>query len=125
MKLRALLKRSIFVIISSLIVTACSQGTDCSVRKIKFDQDWKFHLGQMEDAAKESYDDSEWRVLNLPHDWSVEPLSGSDGLSVGPFSKESAGGFATGQTHLLLTVKMLTNFILFILKESMRSPKYG
>lgn len=91
MKLRALLKRSIFVIISSLIVTACSQGTDCSVRKIKFDQDWKFHLGQMEDAAKESYDDSEWRVLNLPHDWSVEPLSGSDGLSVGPFSKESAG----------------------------------
>ena len=98
MKLRALLKRSIFVIISSLIVTACSQGTDCSVRKIKFDQDWKFHLGQMEDAAKESYDDSKWRVLNLPHDWSVEPLSGSDGLSVGPFSKESAGGFATGQT---------------------------
>lgn len=74
------------------------RGTDCSVRKIKFDQDWKFHLGQMEDAAKESYDDSEWRVLNLPHDWSVEPLSGSDGLSVGPFSKESAGGFATGQT---------------------------
>ena len=57
MKLRALLKRSIFVIISSLIVTACSQGTDCSVRKIKFDQDWKFHLGQMEDATKESYDD--------------------------------------------------------------------
>ena len=98
MKLRALLKRSIFVIISSLIVTACSQGTDCSVRKIKFDQDWKFHLGQMEDATKESYDDSEWRVLNLPHDWSVEPLPGSDGLSVGPFSKESAGGFATGQT---------------------------
>ena len=108
MKLRALLKRSIFVIISSLIVTACSQGTDCSVRKIKFDQDWKFHLGQMEDAAKESYDDSKWRVLNLPHDWSVEPLSGSDGLSVG-----------------LLTVKMLINFILFILKEFMRSPKYG
>ena len=98
MKLKVLVKRYVFVIVSSLIVSACSQGTDCSVRKIKFDQDWKFYLGQMEDAAKESYDDSEWRVLNLPHDWSVEPLSGSDGLSVGPFSKESAGGFATGQT---------------------------
>lgn len=29
------------------------------------------------------------------------------------------------ENHLLLTVKMLINFILFILKESMRSPKYG
>ena len=98
MKLRALLKRSIFVIISSLIVTACSQGTDCSVRKIKFDQDWKFHLGQMEDAAKESYDDSKWRVLNLPHDWSVEPFFRLECLIVRPFPKKNARRFSSRQT---------------------------
>ena len=98
MKLKALVKRYVFVIVNSLIVTACSQSMDCSVRKIKFDQGWKFHLGQIKDAAKESCDDSEWRVLNLPHDWSAEPLPDSEGLSVGPFSKESIGGFATGQT---------------------------
>ena len=54
MKLKALVKRYVFVIVNSLIVTACSQSMDCSVRKIKFDQGWKFHLGQIKDAAKES-----------------------------------------------------------------------
>ena len=110
MKLKALVKRYVFVIVNSLIVTACSQSMDCSVRKIKFDQGWKFHLGQIKDAAKESCDDSEWRVLNLPHDWSAEPLP------------DSEGGI---ENHLLLTVKMLTSFIPFILREFMRSPKCG
>ena len=99
MKLRALLKRSIFVIISSLIVTACSQGTDCSVRKIKFDQDWKFHLGQMEDAAKESYDDSKWRGIKIPQYLGGEAPFGFGGLLVGPFFQEHGGGFCSGQNR--------------------------
>jgi len=37
-----------------------------------FNNNWKFFLGD-DSAAKEiNYDDSKWRPLNLPHDWSIE-----------------------------------------------------
>ena len=39
---------------------------------------WHFMLADMPDAPKPEFDDSKWRKLNLPHDWSVEaPLSPS------------------------------------------------
>jgi beta-galactosidase len=39
---------------------------------IKFNKDWKFYLGDDSLAREINYDDSKWRVLNLPHDWSIE-----------------------------------------------------
>lgn len=98
MKLKVLVKRYIFAVTGLLIITACSQSTNSFERKVKLDQDWKFYRGTMKEAGKEAFDDSAWRVLDVPHDWSVEPLAQSDSMSIGPFSKESAGGFATGQT---------------------------
>ena len=94
MKLKALIKRYMFAITGLLFVTACSQEADYSARKTKFDQSWKFYHGEMEGAEKESYDDSNWRILDIPHDWSVEPLAQSDSMSIGPFFKGSIGGFA-------------------------------
>lgn len=35
-------------------------------------KDWRFHLGDITYGGAETYDDSEWRELDLPHDWSVE-----------------------------------------------------
>jgi beta-galactosidase len=40
--------------------------------KINFNADWKFNLGDVANAKNEKFDDSHWRVLNLPHDWSIE-----------------------------------------------------
>jgi beta-galactosidase len=34
--------------------------------------DWKFYLGDVPGAKKAEFDDSQWRTLNLPHDWSIE-----------------------------------------------------
>jgi len=34
--------------------------------------DWRFHLGDDPAADFMGYDDSAWRVVTLPHDWSVE-----------------------------------------------------
>ncbi len=68
-------------------------------RKMLFDEDWRFSPGNIPAAVSASYDDSSWRVVDLPHDWSVEPLENQDAtLAIGPFSRQSAGGFATGQT---------------------------
>lgn len=35
-------------------------------------RDWAFHLGDCAGAEAPEYDDSAWRRLDLPHDWSIE-----------------------------------------------------
>lgn len=51
---------------------------------------WRFHLGECEEAWYKGYDDSGWREVMLPHDWSVEA----------PFSKDysSGTGYVQGGT---------------------------
>lgn len=39
---------------------------------IEFDFNWRFHLGDVPDASQKEFDDSAWRLLDLPHDWSIE-----------------------------------------------------
>lgn len=38
----------------------------------EFNKDWKFFLGNDTLAYQPEFDDSSWRKLKLPHDWSVE-----------------------------------------------------
>ena len=44
-----------------------------------FDKGWHFNLGDVNDGEKASLNDAAWRMLNLPHDWSIE----------GKFSKDN------------------------------------
>lgn len=68
-------------------------------RKVLFDNDWLFYRGNAENASQLKYDDSSWRKVDLPHDWSIEHLPNQKKDSVvGPFSRTSVGGHATGQT---------------------------
>jgi beta-galactosidase len=39
-----------------------------------FDRGWRFHRGDVPGAESPESDDSAWRMLDLPHDWSVEAL---------------------------------------------------
>lgn len=39
---------------------------------VSFDQGWRFHLGDVSEGQGPGLDDSQWRMLNLPHDWSIE-----------------------------------------------------
>ena len=52
-----------------------------------FDFDWKFSLGNASDYSSLNFDDSNWRKLNLPHDWSIEGKSEKTNPS------EGDGGF--------------------------------
>ena len=64
-----------------------------------FDSQWKFMCDSITGAEQPTFDDSNWRTLDLPHDWSIEDLpGGTNPEQIGPFSKKSAGGFATGHT---------------------------
>jgi beta-galactosidase len=62
-----------------------------------FDSNWKFFLGEAKGAEKPSFNDTTWRDIDLPHDWTIEKLPEQEaGKVVGPFSKESPGATATG-----------------------------
>lgn len=41
-------------------------------RKQLFDYDWKFFLGDVDEAKANDFNDTGWRKLDLPHDWSIE-----------------------------------------------------
>jgi len=93
------------MVVSTLIVlmmaaTACRK-TDQSEkpRTLSFDEEWLFIKGNPQGAESPEFDDSAWRKLDLPHDWSIEDLPGRGGDTVtGPFSKLSGGKMATGYT---------------------------
>jgi beta-galactosidase len=46
-------------------------------REQAFNGDWRFLRGDGEGLASPAFDDSAWRRLDLPHDWSIEDLPGS------------------------------------------------
>lgn len=48
---------------------------------VDFNKDWRFQLGSDSSAIDVQYDDSQWRKLNLPHDWSIEGMFSKDHLA--------------------------------------------
>jgi beta-galactosidase len=56
-----------------------------------FDNDWLFFRGDT-NAEAAAFNDSDWRLLDLPHDWSIENIPGTDS----PFDSAAAGGLDAG-----------------------------
>ncbi len=82
------MRKIVFISLMVVFVSACfnveqtsSYAGEKRVR-MSFDFGWKFHKGDLKGAEKGSFDDSGWRDIDVPHDWSVE----------GPFSKEHSSG---------------------------------
>lgn len=57
---------------------AIEQGTTSQQRETNFNFGWKFQLGDTADASRPDFDDSAWRSLDLPHDWSIEGTPEAD-----------------------------------------------
>jgi beta-galactosidase len=100
-----------FFIFLSLFFVAQSQDR----ARINFDEGWKFHLGNAADPAKDfgysiqtvfsksgngagtaiapNFNDSNWRALDLPHDWAVElPFVNSPNFDVMAHGYKAVGG---------------------------------
>ncbi|MGB9485721.1 MAG: glycoside hydrolase family 2 TIM barrel-domain containing protein [Terriglobia bacterium] len=79
---------------------------------LPFSDGWRFHCGDAPGAEAPGYDDSTWRMLDVPHDWSIEDLpdaeddgqgaiwtEGTNPMRTGPFDMyASEGQIATGWT---------------------------
>jgi beta-galactosidase len=77
---------------AALMVGQCSSAQSSAnkdqktSRRVDFDAGWRFHLGDVPEAKESDYIDNSWRLLNLPHDWSIE----------GAFSKDNPAGVGGG-----------------------------
>src|SRR5215469_2977133 len=70
---------AIFISSLVLLVPAASARVTTS-----FDAGWRFLKADAPGAEQPQFDDSAWRTLNVPHDWSIE----------GPFSQTNKAGGA-------------------------------
>jgi beta-galactosidase len=54
-----------------------------SRQRLLMDYNWKFIQSDVSEAPKPDFDDTKWRILNLPHDWSIEGEFKEDATSQG------------------------------------------
>src|SRR5262249_22824076 len=74
---------SLAALFASVFTTHAAQ----TFREIQtMDADWKFFLGDPTNAETSAFNDSSWRKLDVPHDWSIE----------GEFSETNRTGGAGG-----------------------------
>jgi len=57
----------VFLLLGSMFASAQEHSPSQN-----FNQNWKFYLGDDSLAKQSNYNDSRWRKLDLPHDWSIE-----------------------------------------------------
>lgn len=83
------MKKNLLLIFLSVIIgmTSCSPSQNYNTRqRTSFNDNWRFSLGDVEGASVFTFDDNDWRQLNLPHDWAIE----------GEFSKDNPSGTGGG-----------------------------
>ncbi|HEY5469686.1 MAG TPA: glycoside hydrolase family 2 TIM barrel-domain containing protein [Bacteroidales bacterium] len=73
LKLKRGFTLSFFVLFMITAFTLQAQKVQETSRKIlNFDNDWRFLKDDVKGAEASAFDDSKWRKLDVPHDWSIE-----------------------------------------------------
>ncbi len=101
--------------LSALALSVRASGDEVR-QKLCMDRNWKFHFGHAADPANDfgfgleniysktgnagetaiskTFDDTNWRILDLPHDWAVElPFKESDNRDVMSHGYKPVGGY--------------------------------
>ena len=60
-------------VIAALGYPRCASGSHRVVEP--FDFDWKFAQGDQKGAEREEFDDTNWRTVQVPHDWAIEGVT--------------------------------------------------
>lgn len=55
-----------------VLLIALSARADGERKTLLFNFDWKFKLGEVQNAESPTFDDADWRQLDLPHDFQIE-----------------------------------------------------
>lgn len=117
MKMKKIVKTLFLInlIIIGFISKSVAQNNTNLERKQRFNFDWKFALGDAAENSAENFDDTTWRKLDLPHNWSIEGKSEKNNPSGGDggfIQRERAGT----EKHFPHQPSGRTRKLLFILK---------
>ena len=64
-----------------LVLSVTGATTAQESRDQCFDADWQFALGEHSGAESPEFDDTAWRTLDVPHDWSIEDLPSRESVT--------------------------------------------
>ena len=102
------MKRNSILVVTLLAAIQASLSVVAASRETQlFDYDWRYQKGDVTNAPASAFEDSQWRTLNLPHDWSIEDLppvtaaaatTNSIRIVSGPFDSEAPGGASSAFT---------------------------
>ncbi|MBN2806166.1 MAG: DUF4982 domain-containing protein [Prolixibacteraceae bacterium] len=80
-------KIPLIIILLTMVFASCRNEQQFSDKRISFDFDWKFALNDQPGADQPGFDDSVWRTLDVPHDFSIEHPFDQN------FRTEAGGGY--------------------------------
>lgn len=68
-------------IVALFIAVNFAKANSLFGKALLFDENWRFKLSDVKDGAQSNLDDSKWKLLNLPHDWTIEGVYSPDKAS--------------------------------------------
>ena len=114
---------------------AASEPAPSPREVIPFDTGWRFLLGDDPAAKQPSFDDTSWRTLDVPHDWSIEgPLAkppegdGNSGFfphGIGWYRKSFTLGATTGKKVVIEFDGVYMNSDVWINGQFLGRKPYG
>jgi beta-galactosidase/beta-glucuronidase len=73
--------KTIMEVFALMLAAATLQAKPQFGKAELFNNNWRFNLSDVKEGSSSSLDDSKWRKLDLPHDWSVEGTLSPDKAS--------------------------------------------
>ena len=86
------------LILCCLVLAFSGNNLKAQSQTVLFDYGWQYHTGGAQGAEQPGFDDSSWRTLDLPHDWSIEDLPGTASSFNRDAISQVSGGFTIGGT---------------------------
>lgn len=105
------MRNRLFLFCSFILLACFSVQAQVSFGEAKkFNENWLFSLSDDSLGASVSYNDSKWRKLDLPHDWSVE---GQLSPSLASCTGYLPGGIGWYRKHFQVSDKAARHYIYF------------
>lgn len=86
--------RTLIFLFIACICLSCTRPSHEGRSVLAFDEGWLFHRGDVQGAQEAGFFDTGWRKINVPHDWSIEDIPGTDS----PFDSTVVNGVSSGFT---------------------------
>ena len=101
--------KKLFALLLSLM-SVCAFAQVSFGNAVKFNEDWRFVLADDSMAQRIDYDDSRWRPLMLPHDWSIE---GAPSQTLASCTGYLPGGIGWYRKHFTVADESARHYIYF------------